>query len=175
VRRGGSSSLSRGTEPTLADLYGSAEFQLASDNDLTFHIAQAVLALRRSRGLSQAALAKKVGTSQARIARVEMAADNITVRTIERLAQALGGRLSFGMAPAEREVPRLPAWWHMPQLPSTGYALSLLAMTDEATPRFAAGWTARVDERLDVGLVSLARETGVASYGFGGASADPTA
>jgi DNA-binding XRE family transcriptional regulator len=46
-------------------------------------------ALRLSRGLSQAKLGELVGTSQAHIARIENAAQDIQLNTVERIAAAL--------------------------------------------------------------------------------------
>lgn len=97
-----------------------AEFgaRLEWDNDLALRLARNVIRLRKHRSLTQADLAERMGTSQARIATIEAAGGNVTIRTIERLAEALQGRVAFSLEPAERTQARLPAWWtfDMPHL-----------------------------------------------------------
>lgn len=54
-----------------------------------------IRALRRRRGLTQAALADRAGVSQAAVSRAERGdARSLTVRTLERVAAALGARTS---------------------------------------------------------------------------------
>ncbi len=52
---------------------------------------------RERRGLSQRALAATMGTTQANVSRVERG-DDLRVSTLQRYAQALGGRLQIGVA-----------------------------------------------------------------------------
>ena len=66
-----------------------------------------VLALRQLVGISQAALAIRAGTSQPTIAAYESGAKSPTVRTLERLAAAVGLELhSMFVAPMTREERR---------------------------------------------------------------------
>jgi transcriptional regulator with XRE-family HTH domain len=51
---------------------------------------------RERRGLSQRALAATMGTTQANVSRVERG-DDLRVSTLQRYAQALGGRLQIGV------------------------------------------------------------------------------
>jgi transcriptional regulator with XRE-family HTH domain len=95
----------------LAKLYASDDFRLAWDNEIEFHVAQNAIHLRRLREMSQKEVAAAMGTSQSKIARLEGADDNITVRTLKRLAKALKGRIRFSLEPSEAQVPRWPAWW----------------------------------------------------------------
>lgn len=70
-----------------ADLRG----QLAAEERLGVEIAD----LRRSRGLSQAALAERAAVQQADISRIERGLGNPTRDTLVRLADALGARLTL--------------------------------------------------------------------------------
>jgi transcriptional regulator with XRE-family HTH domain len=103
----------------LVERYASAEFQVAWDNEISFHVAENTLHLRRLRGLSQAAVARAMATSQPKVARIEGGDENITLRTLKRLAQALRGRIQFSLVPAEMFLPRLPRWWEIADSPLT--------------------------------------------------------
>jgi transcriptional regulator with XRE-family HTH domain len=48
---------------------------------------------RRAQGLSQTQVAARMGTSQSAVARLETGASDTLVSTLERYAEALGGRL----------------------------------------------------------------------------------
>jgi DNA-binding XRE family transcriptional regulator len=93
------------------DLYKSHAFLLSWDNDISFHVAKHALMLRRLRGKAQADIAKDMGTSQSAVARIEGGDENITLRTLRRLAEALAGRIRFAIEPAEAASPQWPAWW----------------------------------------------------------------
>ncbi len=54
------------------------------------HIARNVLGLRVRGGITQSELARRVGTSQPRIAQIESAQGNVTVDTLDRIADAFG-------------------------------------------------------------------------------------
>ena len=57
-------------------------------------LAHRIAELREKRGLSQAELAKLVGTTQSSIARLENSNyQNYSIKTLERIAEALGVRL----------------------------------------------------------------------------------
>jgi DNA-binding transcriptional regulator YiaG len=51
-------------------------------------IAYAILQLRKKLKLSQKELARKIGTSQSNVARIESGSENLTVQTLQRIAQA---------------------------------------------------------------------------------------
>ncbi len=53
-----------------------------------FEIAYALLQMRKKSKLSQAQVAKKLGTSQSNIARIEAGNENVTVQTLEKFAKA---------------------------------------------------------------------------------------
>lgn len=65
-----------------------------------FETAAAVIRARALAGLTQEALARKTGTSQAAIARLEGGRIAPNLRTLRRIAAATGTRLRFDFVPA---------------------------------------------------------------------------
>lgn len=59
-------------------------------NELSWDIANKIIAARRQKGLTQADLAKKSGVSQQMISRIEKGQQNISVSTLKKLADSLG-------------------------------------------------------------------------------------
>lgn len=62
---------------------------------LEFQIASQLIELRTKKGLTQFQLAKKVGTHQSAIARLESGDANPSVKLLERIAQATGSKLTI--------------------------------------------------------------------------------
>ena len=60
-------------------------------------IAYQILKLRKKKKLSQLQLAKKVGTKQSNIARIEGGRQNFSIDTLEKIAVALKGRLTINL------------------------------------------------------------------------------
>lgn len=60
-------------------------------------LAYGILQLRKARKMSQAELAKRVGTTQSNIARIEGGNENLTVLSLTRIAAALGKELEIKM------------------------------------------------------------------------------
>ena len=56
--------------------------------------------LRREAGLSQTTVAARMGTSQAQLARLEMAESDPRMSTLDRFAIALGYRLEWSLVPS---------------------------------------------------------------------------
>jgi ribosome-binding protein aMBF1 (putative translation factor) len=67
------------------------------DLELEFSIIEAVLEKRLQRKMTQAALAKKMGTKQSAIARLESGTSNPTVGFLGKVAKALDARLVISM------------------------------------------------------------------------------
>jgi predicted transcriptional regulator len=67
-----------------------------------------LVARRRALGLSQTEVAARMGTSQSAVARLEAAAGDVRLSTIERYAAAVGHTLDWrlGAATRNREVER---------------------------------------------------------------------
>lgn len=60
-------------------------------------VGRALAKQRRSRGLSQQAVAELMGTSQPAIARLENGATNARLSTLARYAEAIGCRLNVSL------------------------------------------------------------------------------
>ncbi len=65
-------------------------------------VAIAVIRYRAEHGLSQRALAKRLGMPQPHIARLELGEHNPSVDMLRRLAQGMGQCFIIAVAPAER-------------------------------------------------------------------------
>jgi len=64
-----------------------------------FALIEAMLRARSHAGLTQAQLARRMGTTQAVIARLESGRTKPSTRTLERLAKATGMRLRISFEP----------------------------------------------------------------------------
>ncbi|MBU1152291.1 helix-turn-helix domain-containing protein [Patescibacteria group bacterium] len=69
-----------------------------------FAIAQAVIAKRIEKGLSQSELAKKVGTKQSAISRLESGQYNPSIKLLDKVAKALRLRLIVSFSRMEELV-----------------------------------------------------------------------
>lgn len=78
-------------EPNYRKEYDSLEDEFA--------VAKAVIAARNRAGLTQAELARKMGTTQPVVARMEGGRIQPSLRTLQRLAHATGSRLSIRFKP----------------------------------------------------------------------------
>jgi transcriptional regulator with XRE-family HTH domain len=70
-----------------------------------FVLASAVIDVRNSAGLTQQELARKMGTTQPVVARLESGRSRPSMRTLERLAEATGSRLLISFAPRTAKRP----------------------------------------------------------------------
>jgi transcriptional regulator with XRE-family HTH domain len=68
-----------------------------------FALASAAIDARNRTGLTQQALARKMGTTQPVVARLESGRTRPSMRTLERLAEATGSRLLIRFEPRERK------------------------------------------------------------------------
>lgn len=83
--------------------------QLCQRELARLQIATQIAALRERAGLSQAALADRIGTKQAGVARMERRDyQGYTVATLAKIAAAAGGRLEVRLAPSVRQRKRQP-------------------------------------------------------------------
>lgn len=73
-----------------------------------FVLASAVMDARNRAGLTQQELARKMGTTQPVVARLESGRARPSMRTLERLAQATGSRLLISFEPREGKRPQAP-------------------------------------------------------------------
>ena len=70
-----------------------------------FVLASAVMDVRNRAGLTQEALARKMGTTQPVVARLESGRMRPSMRTLERLAEATGSRLLISFEPRDAKRP----------------------------------------------------------------------
>jgi HTH-type transcriptional regulator / antitoxin HipB len=70
---------------------------------LRFELAEAVRSRREELGLSQRQLAERAGMTQPGVARFEAGGTTPTIPVLERLATALGLRLTIAFGPDERQ------------------------------------------------------------------------
>lgn len=66
-----------------------------------FQVAREVIRLRLERGLSQEELAKKAGTAQPNISRLERATINPSLQFLRKVADALGAEIEIRLRPLE--------------------------------------------------------------------------
>lgn len=71
-----------------------------------FVFASAVIDARNRAGLTQEELARKMGTTQPVVARLESGRVRPSMRTLERLAKATGSRLLIRFEPREEKRPQ---------------------------------------------------------------------
>ena len=71
-----------------------------------FVLASAVIDARNRAGLTQQELARKMGTTQPVVARLESGRVRPSMRTLERLAEATGSRLLISFEPREVKRPQ---------------------------------------------------------------------
>ena len=69
-----------------------------------FALASALIDARNRAGLTQEALARKMGTTQPVVARLESGRTHPSMRTLERLAAATGTRLLIRFEPRQGRV-----------------------------------------------------------------------
>ena len=82
---------------SLTDIAHDPQVRFALENDAKLRVAENVIRLRKKRSMTQDELARKAGLTQGKIARIEGGDENITLRTLERLVAALGGRLQLNI------------------------------------------------------------------------------
>lgn len=61
-------------------------------------IAYQILQLRKRQQMSQKALAKKIGTTQSNVARMESGNQNFSIKLLDKVALALGAKLSIKLS-----------------------------------------------------------------------------
>ena len=75
---------------------GESEYQKAyKELAPEFGVASAVIAARSHAGLTQEELAKRMDAKQSLVARLESGAQNTTIKTLERIAEATGTQLKI--------------------------------------------------------------------------------
>lgn len=72
--------------------------KIAHELEYEYILAKSLIDLRHKRNISQDELAKKVGTKQPVISRIETGTVKPTLTTLERIAKALGARLEVKLS-----------------------------------------------------------------------------
>src|ERR1039457_3620428 len=73
-------------------------FRAAYDaEDKRIELVLQIIKLRQQRGMTQADLAKAIGTRQANVSRLERFDSNLTLGTLEKVARALGASLRIDL------------------------------------------------------------------------------
>lgn len=67
--------------------------------DRRIELVLQIIKLRQQRGMTQADLAKAIGTRQANVSRLERFDTNLTLGTLEKVAEALGVNLQIDLVP----------------------------------------------------------------------------
>jgi transcriptional regulator with XRE-family HTH domain len=77
-------------------------------------IAEAVIRLRRLRGMTQEELATRMGKQQPAVARIEAGRSNLQMSTVVELAEALDAVIRIDLSPVEHLDDRanLARWWN---------------------------------------------------------------
>jgi ribosome-binding protein aMBF1 (putative translation factor) len=74
------------------------EFKAAYEaEDRRIELVLQIIKLRQERGMTQADLAKAIGTKQANVSRLERFDANLTLATLEKVARALGANLRIDL------------------------------------------------------------------------------
>lgn len=72
--------------------------------NIFFDFGEQIMDARLEKGLSQAELAEKAGTSQSAIARIENAQDNVTFKKAQRIAEAMDCTLKVTVLEIKQHV-----------------------------------------------------------------------
>jgi ribosome-binding protein aMBF1 (putative translation factor) len=76
------------------------EFRAAYDaEDKRIELVLQIIKLRQKSGMTQSDLAKAIGTRLANVSRLERFDTNLTLGTLEKVAEALGVNLQIGLVP----------------------------------------------------------------------------
>jgi len=110
-------------ESGLSKSIANPESELEMDNEIHFQISRQLIHMRTARKMTQAQLATESKTSQAAIARIENAQENITLSTLKKIVKALRGRFQVSIQP--EEFPRQPIrhWWEAPTMQTAGASM----------------------------------------------------
>jgi len=80
------------------ELLRNGEVKREYDNmEVEFKLIDDVIKLRKSRGITQVALARKIGTTQSALSRFESGNISPTVGFIKKIAEALDAKLNIGL------------------------------------------------------------------------------
>ncbi len=77
------------------------EFQKAwRETEPEYELTRQIIALRLRKGLTQQELARRVGTTQSVIARIESGGQNLSIRTLTKIANELDADVKIELLPS---------------------------------------------------------------------------
>jgi ribosome-binding protein aMBF1 (putative translation factor) len=89
-----------GLEDSLKRKLQNPDFRAAYEaEDKRIELVLQIIKLREERGMTQADLAKAIGTRQANVSRLKRFDANLTLGTLEKVARALGASLRIDLEP----------------------------------------------------------------------------
>ncbi len=75
-------------------------FQKAwKETEPTYELIRQIIALRLRKGLTQRELARRIGTTQSVIARIESGGQNMSIRTLKKIANELDADVKIELLP----------------------------------------------------------------------------
>lgn len=77
----------------------SAFAEVWAESEITHELTRQIIALRIKRGLTQKDVADRIGTKQSVIARIENGEQNVSLKTISKLADALKANVKIDLQP----------------------------------------------------------------------------
>lgn len=86
-----------------AGAFSSVDYQV---EDIVLSLTSEFIDCMKREGVSRAELARRMGVQPPRITRILQGNDNFTLRTIVSVADALGCRVAFAVAPSDTETGR---------------------------------------------------------------------
>lgn len=70
-----------------------------AESEISHELTRQIIALRLQRGLTQKEVARSIGTTQSVIARIENGEQNVSLKTISKLANALKANVKIDLQP----------------------------------------------------------------------------
>ncbi len=70
-----------------------------AESEVAYQITRQIIALRLQRGLTQKEVARRVGTTQSAIARIESGEQNISIKMLKKLADVLKANIKIDLVP----------------------------------------------------------------------------
>lgn len=69
-----------------------------NESSVKWHIAMQIVEARQKANMTQGELAREIGDRQQNVSRIESGEQNVTIRTLDKIAKAVGGQLVVKIA-----------------------------------------------------------------------------
>lgn len=84
----------------IQESFADPEFQKAwKETEPGYELTRQIIALRLRKGLTQRELARRIGTTQSVIARIESGGQNMSIRTLTKIASELDADVKIELLP----------------------------------------------------------------------------